>query len=437
MRPTLSWSDLQGRRVGVLGLGREGEANVRACRARGVDPVLVDDQPRAAGVLATDTGGLEALLTCDVVIKTPGVSPYRPTVRALAAAGVLVVGGLGLWLAGADRTRVACITGTKGKSTTTAVAGHLLTRLGYRALAGGNLGVPPFDPLVGEDFDFWIIEVSSYQAVDVPVSPPVVAVTSLSPDHLPWHRDDPETYYRDKLSLTAQPGAELTVANGDSAPLRERRALLGPHVRWVHGTDDSAANWMEPLRLLGGHNRRNALIAREVLSALGVPEAEDPSALRAAAEGFGGLESRLQVIGEIDGVTFVDDSLSTNVLPALAAVEAFADRRVALIVGGQDRGIDYRALGEGLRRRATPLLLLAIPENGGRILDAVTAAGAGPFVSARAEPDLASATRAGFIWARSDGVVLLSPAAASFGVFRDYRQRGEVFAAAMAACSTL
>ncbi|GAA4535230.1 UDP-N-acetylmuramoyl-L-alanine--D-glutamate ligase [Pseudonocardia xishanensis] len=434
MRPTLSWADLPGRRVGVLGLGREGEANVRACRVRDIEPVLVDDRPRAAGVLATGAGGLEALLDCDVVIKTPGVSPYGPTVRALAAAKVPVVGGLGLWLAGADRSRVACITGTKGKSTTTAIAGHLLTRLGYRALVGGNIGVPPFDPPVGADFDFWIIEVSSYQAVDVPVSPPVVAVTSLSPDHLPWHRDDPETYYRDKLSLAAQPGAELTVANGDSALLRERRALLGPRVRWVHETDDAGATWMQPLGLLGGHNRRNALIAREALSALGVPEADDPPALGAAAEGFGGLESRLQVIGEIDGVTFVDDSLSTNVLPALAAVDAFADRRVALIVGGQDRGIDYRTLGEGLRRRTTPLLLLAIPENGGRILDAVTAAGAGRFVTVRAAPDLASATRAGFDWARSDGVVLLSPAAASFGVFRDYRQRGEAFAAAMAAC---
>ncbi|MGE3449697.1 MAG: Mur ligase family protein, partial [Microbacteriaceae bacterium] len=275
MRPPLCWADLPGRRVGVLGLGREGEANVRACRARGIEPVLVDDHPRAEGVLATGDGGLDALLACDVVVKTPGVSHYGPVVTALTVAGVPVVGGLGLWLAGVDRSRVACITGTKGKSTTTAIAGHLLNRLGHRALAGGNLGVPPFDPLVGDDYEYWVIEVSSYQAVDVPVSPAVVAVTSLSPDHLPWHRNDPETYYRDKLSLAAQPGAEMTVANGDSSLIRERREQLGPRVQWVHESDEPTATWMEPLGLLGGHNRRNALIAGAVLVALGVPEATD------------------------------------------------------------------------------------------------------------------------------------------------------------------
>lgn len=434
MRPTLCWSDLQGRSVGLLGLGREGEANLRACRARGVEPVLVDDAPRSPDVLATADGGLDALLGCDIVIKTPGYSHYAPAVEKLVGAGVQVVGGLGLWLAGADLRRVACITGTKGKSTTTALAGHLLNHLGYRALAGGNLGVPPFDPAVGDDFDYWVIEVSSYQAVDVAVSPPVVAVTSLHPDHLPWHRDDPETYYRDKLSLAARPGADLTIANGDSALIRDRRALLGPRIEWVCADDDPAATWLAPLHLLGAHNRRNALIARAVLTALGVPEADDPAALTAAATGYGGLESRLEVVGTVGGVTFVDDGLSTNVLPTLAAVEAFPDRRVALIVGGQDRGIDYRPLGEGLRARRVPVQVLTIPDNGPHIREVLEATGPGPSVSVVDTPDLDAAVRLGHEWARPDGVVLLSPAAPSFGRFRDYRERGAAFAAAMATC---
>lgn len=434
MRPTLSWSDLPGRAVGILGLGREGEANLRACRARGVEPVLVDDRPREAGVLATADGGLDALLRCDVVIKTPGVSHYAPEVEKLVGAGVQVVGGLGLWLAEADLRRVVCITGTKGKSTTTAITGHLLTNLGYRTLAGGNLGVPPFDPVVGDDFDYWVIEVSSYQAVDVPVSPPVVTVTSLHPDHLPWHRHDPELYYRDKLSLAARPGADLTIANGDSALIRERRSLLGPRVRWVGASDDPDATWLQPLQLLGAHNRRNALIAHAVLQALGVPEADDPVALEAAASGYGGLQSRLQVIGMVSGVTFVDDSLSTNVLATLAAVEAFPERRVALIVGGQDRGIDYRALGEGLRTRRHPVLVVTIPDNGPHIREALESTEPGPLITAVDTPDLDAAVRAGYEWARPDGVVLLSPAAPSFGHFRDYQERGAVFAAAMRRC---
>jgi UDP-N-acetylmuramoylalanine--D-glutamate ligase len=441
----------------LYGLGREGLANLRACRARGVRPVLVDDVPRDAEldglpVLPTAAGGAAALEACEVVIKTPGISAYAELPARLAGVGVAVVGGLGLWLAGADLTRVICVTGTKGKSTTTAIAGHLITGLGQRCLVAGNIGVPPFDPpfdaaVGGQDFDWWVVEVSSYQAVDVAVSPPVVGVTSLHPDHLPWHRGDAETYYRDKLSLCTRPGADLTVANGDDERLRARRELLGPRVEWVHagqaadaggtevgGTEVGGTDWTAGLGLIGVHNRRNALIARELMRAAGVPGADD-AALASAAKGFHGLESRLQVIGELDGVTFVDDSLSTNVLPTLAAVEAFPGRRVALIVGGQDRGIDYAPLAEGLRSRQVELLLVTVPDNGPAVAATVRARGPGPLVTVTEAADLAGAVCAGFAWARPGGVVLLSPAAASFGVFTDYRDRGAAFAAAMATCA--
>jgi UDP-N-acetylmuramoylalanine--D-glutamate ligase len=438
MRPTLSWSDLPGRTVGLYGLGAEGEANLRACRARGIEPLLVDDARLddigGRPVAVTAEGGLDRLLSCDVVIKSPGISRYAPTVRALESAGVPVAGGLGLWLQEADRSKVVCVTGTKGKSTTTAIAGHLLAALGYRCLIGGNIGVPPFDPEVGHDFDYWVIEVSSYQAMDLAVAPPVVGVTSLHPDHLPWHGGESEQYFRDKLSLCTLPGADLTIANGDSPLLVDRRDLLGPRVEWVHATDDPTAAWLEPLQLLGAHNRRNALIARALLRALGIPEADDETRMANAANGFAGLESRLRVIGEIDGVTFVDDSLSTNVLPTLAAVEAFPDRRVALIVGGFDRGIDYRPLAEGLRSRTNELLLITVPDNGAHIAAVVGQAGAGPAVTVLESDDLDAAVRSGHRWAQPGGVVLLSPAAASFGRYRDYRDRAAAFADAMRGC---
>jgi UDP-N-acetylmuramoyl-L-alanine---L-glutamate ligase len=446
-RPKLSWSDLAGARVGVWGLGREGHANLRKLRALGVEPVLVDDHPPAVAsgqqVLATGDGGLAALQRCDVVVKTPGLSRYRPEVAQLTALGIPVVGGLGLWLADRDQAglrRILCVTGTKGKSTTASVSGHLLTGLGYRPLVAGNIGVVPYDPATEDDYDYWIIEVSSYQATDLSCSPPVVAVTSLHPDHLDWH-GGVEQYYRDKLSVCSLPGAELTVANGDSDLLRQRESLLGPRVEWVSADDDPAADWMEPLGLLGRHNRRNALIARCCLAALGVPGAADDAKLRAAAESYQPLPSRLTAIRTVAGVTFVDDSLSTNVLPTLAALEAFEGRRVALIVGGHDRGIDYAPLAAGLVARAWPTLALTIPESGPRIraqLELATAnltpaRPASAFAGAQGCPDLEAAVAAGFRWARPDGVVLMSPAAPSFGQFRDYRDRSEAFAHAVRA----
>ena len=458
--PKLSWSDLAGARVGVWGLGREGHANLRKLLALGVEPVLVDDQPSAAvdgrRVLVTGDGGLAALQGCDVVVKTPGLSRYRPEVARLTELGIPVVGGLGLWLAEADLRRVLVVTGTKGKSTTSSVTGHLLAGLGYRCMLGGNIGAPPYDPARDNDVDYWVIEVSSYQATDLPCSPPVVAVTSLHPDHLDWH-GGVEQYYRDKLSACSRPGAELTVANGDSDLLRERAGLLGPRVEWVREDDEPGADWMEPLGLPGRHNRRNALIARRCLVALGVPGAGDDARLRAAAAGYQPLPSRLAPVGTVGGVTFVDDSLSTNVLPTLAALDAFPGRRIALIVGGQDRGIDYAPLAAGVLARRAPTYVLTLPDSGPRIRAQLETAQletpqletaqietaqietaqieAGGFAGVTDCRDLDDAVVAGFGWARPEGVVLLSPAAPSFGRFRDYRDRGDVFARAVRALS--
>jgi UDP-N-acetylmuramoyl-L-alanine---L-glutamate ligase len=470
-RPGLGWADLSrigadGGRVGLWGLGREGNASLRKLRALGLDPVQVDDNPVAGGVLKSADGGLDALERCAVVIKTPGISPYGPEAARLRAAGVTLAGGLGLWANEADLSRTVYVTGTKGKSTTSSVIGHLLRGLGRPVLVGGNFGAAPYDPEQAGDYDYWVIEVSSYTAADLAVTPPVTAVTSLHPDHLPWH-GDVERYYADKLSATAQRGADLTVVNGDSELLRARAGQLGPRVEWVSDTDEAGATWMDHLGLPGRHNRRNALIARSVLRALGAAAgdtdlaraAADDSRLAAAAAGFTPLPSRLTPVGTVDGVTFIDDSLSTNVLPTLAALDSFPGRRVALIVGGQDRGIDYTPLARGVTARDAPTLVLTLPDNGPRISACFAAevpvaagqaqappvpsastapvgrgAAAGPAVTDC--PDLDSAVKAGFEWARPDGIVLLSPAAPSFGHFRDYRDRGDQFAAAMRACTS-
>ena len=148
-RPKLSWSDLAQAKVGIWGFGREGAANLRKLRSLGIEPVLVDDSPQDASVLRCWPPPGRAWrhwTACDVVVKTPGISRYRDDAAELRAAGVAVAGGLGLWLAEADLDRVVCVTGTKGKSTTASVLGHLLAGLGQRVLVGGNIGVLPYDP---------------------------------------------------------------------------------------------------------------------------------------------------------------------------------------------------------------------------------------------------------------------------------------------------
>ena len=434
MHRPISWSALADASVGVWGLGVEGQASIRRLRSMGRDAVLVDDAPAAPAldgveVLTTGDGGLNALIRCDVVVKSPGISRYRPEVALLEEAGVAVCGGLGLFMAEADPARVACVTGTKGKSTTTALAVHLLTGLGVRARAGGNIGVPPWDPAGGPAPDFWIVETSSFQVPDLQNGPAVVAVTSLSPDHLDWH-GTVERYYADKLSLCTKPGVTLALAAGDDEQLRAQAGLLGPHLRWVNSTEvERDTRWSAALGLTGPHNARNASVARAVLEGLGIPGASDEARLAEAAHGFGGLPSRCRSLGSVGAVEFVDDSLSTNVLPAQAALQAFADRPVALLVGGHDRGLDYTPLGRTIAARTAPTLVVTMPDNGPRIGQAVRDT-AGGQVEVRDASSLGAAVEAAFGWASSGGVVLLSPAAPSFGRFGDYRERSAAFAEA-------
>ena len=440
MRQPISWSALADASVGVWGLGVEGQASVRRLIAMGRPPVLVDDAPTSEvegfDVRTTSGGGLDALLACDVVVKSPGISRYRPEVAQLESAGVAVCGGLGLFMAEADLSRVACITGTKGKSTTTALAVHLLAGLGYDARAGGNIGQPPWDPANGHDPEYWVIETSSFQVPDLAVAPHVVAVTSLSPDHLDWH-GTVERYYADKLALCTKPGVSLALADGSDERLRAHAAQLGPHLCWVTAEDvERDTAWSASLGLPGPHNARNASVARAVLEGLGIAAASDPAALAAAAAGFDGLPSRCNTLGRVGSVEFVDDGLSTNVLPAQAALGAFADRPVALLVGGHDRGVDYEPLGGTLSARRAPTLVVTMPDNGTRIGAAVREASDG-WIEVVDAPSLEAAVDAAFNWAPEGAVILLSPAAPSFGRFADYRERSAAFAAAAARCGSL
>jgi UDP-N-acetylmuramoylalanine--D-glutamate ligase len=419
-----SWADLRGRRVGLWGIGVEGQASLRRLRQDGVEPCVVDQAPTSLDdgtpVLGLHTGGVERLLQAEIVIKSPGISRYGDDCRRLIEAGVPVTGGLALWLGGVDRARVACITGTKGKSTTTSIAGSLLSGLGCSYRISGNIGVCPWDPdLAAEEVDWWLVETSSYQAADLQLGPAVVAVTSLGEDHLPWHGGSVQAYHRDKLSLCTLPGVGQVVANGADPALRARAGLLGPNVDWV---DDVAGSWADAGQLLGLHNRRNAEIARRTLLALGVPALDDEQRLAKAFSAFVPLPNRLTPVAQLGGVSFVDDSISTNVVSTIAAVDSFPDRRIGLLVGGLERDIDYRPLAQVAGRPG--VRTFSLPTNGPKIAKTLRAEG----VEVIETDSLRAATEQALEWARPDGVVLLSPAAASFDLYPDYRARGEAFA---------
>jgi UDP-N-acetylmuramoylalanine--D-glutamate ligase len=426
-RPT-GFADLAGRRVGIFGYGVEGHAAARRLEGVAQSLVLVDDAPGIdPEVLASADGGHDALLTCDVVLKSPGIPRRRPDVLDLEQRGVAVTSALNLWLHDVERSRVVGITGTKGKSTTTALISFFLHCVGEQALRLGNIGQPPYDPSVDTSQGWLVLEASSFQCADIDIAPGMVLVTSLGADHLDWH-GSLEEYRNDKLSLTRAWGEHVTLVP-DNATFHGVADQLGGELAFV---EPDATHLAASLGLMGAHNNSNVALALHAVAMLTGRDVEVVrERVRELASTFEPLRGRLTLVAsEVrDGAVhrYVDDGLATSVLPAVAALEIFADEPVALIAGGFDRGVDYIPLALALANRAQPTVLLTMGDAGARIGEALGQLR--PDIVQLAVASMYDAVTEARRWLVDGGVVLLSPAAPSFDRYRNWEERSDDFAA--------
>ncbi|GIX33182.1 MAG: UDP-N-acetylmuramoylalanine--D-glutamate ligase [Lysobacterales bacterium] len=429
-------TELRGRRVALLGYGRETRSLIALLGRElpELEPVLfaraeelAADPPPVRAVPVAALPEAETLARFDVVFKAPGISPYQPELEQAARAGVRFSSATELWFSEHSGERVIAVTGSKGKSTTASLIAHLLRSLGRRVALAGNLGLPLTELWKPERSpDAWVFELSSFQtraagAVDVAV------LTALFPEHLDWH-GSVERYYADKLTLLDR--GRAVVLNGSDSEIRARERWAGavrygvapawrPEGMGLALGDRSIS--IEGFALPGRHNRLNLCAALSVLSVLG----EDPEAALPALSSFKPLPHRLRVLGEREGVLYVDDSIATTPQAALAALECFSERRVALILGGYERGLDWSDFVAALRgRRLAGAACQGM--NAPRIAAALSAGLPDlPLMQAR---DLAEAVEWASARARPDGVVLLSPGAPSFPHYRDFAERGRHFA---------
>lgn len=439
-------AELDGKRVAVWGLGREGRAAIRLLRRQhpGMPIVVFDDNPQAEIPAGLD-GALEAcfgperilgaLDRIDVVIKSPGVSLYRAEIAEARRRGIAITSLLNLWFAEPRAAATICVTGTKGKGTTASLLAHMLNRLGHKAQLVGNIGVA-ISEVDTADADHVIIEMSSYQAADFDGICAVAVLTALYPEHIDWHLTL-DNYYRDKIHLLGQ--GRHAVINADALPIVERfRPAAADDVLFndptaIHSRQDRIHDGAV---VIGGvanrylsrpHNRSNLCAALTVLKILG----HDPTAALATTADFRGLPHRQQELGERDGVLFVDDSISTTPESTLAALEVYAGRPITAILGGYDRGIDYGKLAERLAQGAAAAIV-CLGASGERIYEATRAAldahAASGLRLCRAA-DMAEAVARAIRMTPSGGVILLSPAAPSYGQYHDYIERGRDFAA--------
>lgn len=438
---------LDGRRVALWGWGREGRAAHRALRRRLPDlpltlfcaPGEVDDARALGDALlmidtTVDAGRLSAF---ELVIKSPGISPYAPEASAAAERGTRFIGGTALWFGEHPEARTICVTGTKGKSTTTALLAHLLRAAGHRTALCGNIGLPLLELLdVKDPPEFWAIELSSYQTRDVAASgvrPDIAVATNVFPEHLDWHGGEAR-YVADKLALFTAAKPRIAILNGADRTLAaldlpdSEVRLFGVDAGWhlrgdvVHRGERAVFDTRD-VPLPGRHNRGNLCAVLAAIEALGL----DAEALAHHAATFQPLPHRLQTLGVRDGIVWVNDSISTTPHATLAALDCFRARRVALLAGGHDRGIDWSDFAGAMRLHA-PAAIVALGQNGPKIHArlAPVAADAG-FALAEAA-DLVEAVARARALLGGEGVVLLSPGAPSFGAYRDYTERGRHFA---------
>ncbi|MFN3971921.1 MAG: UDP-N-acetylmuramoyl-L-alanine--D-glutamate ligase [Gemmobacter sp.] len=454
-----------GARVAVLGLGRSGMATAAALAAGGAEPVVWDDSPEAraraeaAGLVLRDLTRAQAFDGVALLVTSPGIPhlyprPHPVIARAMAA-GVPVDNDIGLFFRsfavqdwdGFDQApRVICVTGSNGKSTTTALIHHILTEAGRPCQMAGNIGRGVLDLDPAADGEVVVLELSSYQTdLARALTPDVAVFTNLSPDHLDRH-GGMGGYFAAKARLFTQGGPDRAVigvdeaegvylanqmgqGSGDDRVIRVSAgqkldgvgwsvfARKGFLAEWRKGRQVAAVDLRDIAGLPGAHNHQNACAAWAATRTIGI----GPKVIEGALRSFAGLPHRSQQLAEIGGVRFVNDSKATNVDSAAKALQAFA--RIRWIAGGLGKDGGIAGLAPHLGSVVKAYLI------GHSARDFALQLGETPHEICET---MARAVAAAAAEAQPGEVVLLAPAAASFDQYPNFERRGEDFAAQVA-----
>lgn len=373
----------------------------------------------------------------DTIVRSPGFYRYHPAIIEAEKAGTNIINNTIIFFQSA-KAPIIGVTGTKGKGTTSTLIYKALEKAGKKVLLAGNIGEPMLSLLPKTQGADWVVlELSSFQIIDLPVSPKIVVVTNITSDHMDWHKDQ-EEYEKAKENLwIRQNPDDFLVLNYDdptsfklskNAPgnvyfysLKERTfaSLDKKENIWV---DNNKLGNIKDIKLIGPHNQYNALAA---IATTKLADVDMQKAWKAIKE-FEGLEHRLEKVAEIDGVIYVNDSFATNPEPTLAAIKSF-DQPKILILGGHSKGADFTHMADEITiTKSNVRSVVLIGDEAQNINNALAKAGFKGYVKTGYTKmiDIVNAARE---LAQKGDIVLLSPACASFGLFKDYKDRGKQF----------
>ncbi len=436
--PTLE--SIAGRRVGILGYGREGQSAAHALLERHPDAdltVLVERGELPAGLPARSGPFDERLQSFEVLLRSPGVPVDHPALVEYRAGGGQIVNPGSIWFAERADVPVIGVTGSKGKSTTASLLAHLLEAVGRKVLLAGNIGVPLLDHL-DTDADVVVLELSSYQLADIEGRLELGLMTRLFPEHLDWHGS--LAHYIDcKLRIARLLEGRALLVNGRDPELVRATSgiagrVIGNRAPCVERRNDglflNAEHLIDSaeLPLLGRHNLDNMALALQAGILMGLPV----DALVPALADFQPLAHRLEPVAEVGGVRWINDSIATSPHATLAALEALGDRPVTLLAGGMARPADWSEVIEWCRRHGLQALV-TLPDNGVQIAGQFRPVLESRGIELHCAGTIEEAVVQAHAVSRAGSIVLLSPGAPSFPHFRDFEERGRRFAAAVQA----
>lgn len=379
-----------------------------------------------------------AIMSVDVAIHSPGVSIYRSEIKEAAHKGVSITSPTNLFFEEAKTGSTIGITGTKGKSTTSSLVAHLLKKAGLATAYGGNIGIPLLDLMQGHpNYDYWVMELSSYQTCDLEYSPDIGLLLNLYPEHIDWHQTH-ENYYNDKLNLFKhRTESQLTILNYQDKLIRDLTSDWSNIHFFNHkDTIHFQGNYLydghkklistEKLPLKGGHNKSNFCAALSITKSIGF----DPEEMCAHFHDFKGLPHRLELLGQKNNIAYINDSLSTTPETAIAALKTTSPAPTTMIVGGYDRNQDYQELAKALTHTSHIKNIICLFETGPRIADHIK------YFKNKFKKSvnmfevrlLDEAVKIAQEITEPGGIILFSPAAPSYDKYSDFAERGIHFA---------
>lgn len=396
----------KGKKVAVLGWGIDSQDVYPWLVARGAEITVLDEKK--------DGKSFGDLSKYDILVRSPGVYRYRPAITEAEKAGVLVTSKTKIFFDQCP-AKIIGVTGTKGKGTTSTLIYEILRKAGKNVFLGGNIGRGVFESIKMMDDESWVVlELSSFQLIDLQKSPHVAVVLMVTSEHQDWH-GSPEEYVRAKFSIcNFQFSNDYVVYNKDY-PNSVKIGMQGRGQKIAI----SGKDWQGEMRLRGEHNRENMAAATAVAEIIGV----DKRLRDEVIKNFKGLEHRLEEVATVDGVTYFDDSFSTTPETTIAAIKAFTEPLI-LIAGGSEKGSDFTELGKVISEAKNIKAVILIGLMTERIEQAIKNKDTKTLKGAKNMTEIMEQVRS---VAKPGDVVVLSPAAASFDMFKNYKERGNQF----------